>query len=223
MALTDLARDPRMRRTRLVVIDFESLTPAGRAPVPVEVAAVTLLCQPDGTLAELDRFTSLMRPPVDVPVTHRDQQAGITPARLAAAPPASEVMAELEHRVASGPNGHLSLRLVAHNAPTERTLLHGQRTHCPHLAATPLVDSVLLARRAVPELTRHGLSQVADYLGLRIPHDRHRALADVELTTALLLRLLDRGPWQSLLEIERDATLSPKPADTRPVEQTGLF
>lgn len=223
MALTDLARDPRMRRTRLVVIDFESLTPAGRPPVPVEVAAITLRCQPDGTLAELDRFTSLMRPPADVPVTHHDEQAGITTALLATAPPASEVMTALDSRLSGDPHGDLALRLVAHNAPTERTLLHGQREHCPHLAATPLLDSVLLARRAVPELTRHGLSQVADYLGLRIPHDRHRALADVELTAALLPLLLDRGPWRSLLEIERDANLPPKPAATPPVEQPGLF
>jgi hypothetical protein len=32
VTLTDLARDPRMLRTRLVVIDFEALTPAGRPP-----------------------------------------------------------------------------------------------------------------------------------------------------------------------------------------------
>jgi hypothetical protein len=43
MALSTLAHDPRLLRTRLVVIDFEGLTPAGQSPVPTEVAAITLL------------------------------------------------------------------------------------------------------------------------------------------------------------------------------------
>jgi hypothetical protein len=34
--MTELADDPRLRRTRFVVIDFEGLTSAGRPPVPVE-------------------------------------------------------------------------------------------------------------------------------------------------------------------------------------------
>lgn len=96
MALTDLARDRRVRRTRLVVIDFEALTPVGRPPEPIEVAAITLGCRLDGTLVELGRFALLMRPPKDVPITARDQETGITPTQLAAAPPASEVMAALD-------------------------------------------------------------------------------------------------------------------------------
>lgn len=217
MAPTELALDPRMQRTRLVVIDFESLAPAGRSPVPVEVAAITLRCRPDGTPAELARFTSLMRPPAGVPVTTRDQHTGITPTLPATAPAAGEVMAELDRRLSTGPDSDLALRLVAHNAPTERILLHGQREHCPHLAATALLDSVSLARRAVPELTRHDLSHVADHLGLTIPHDRHRALADVELVVALLRAVLnpdrliqfsDRGIMVSITDAEFDKILS---------------
>jgi DNA polymerase III subunit epsilon len=143
MALTDLARDPRMLRTRFVVIDFEGLTQAGRSPEPIEVAAVTLLCRPDGTLDELDRFDSLMRPPPDVPVTAWDQSTGITAALLADAPPAGEVMAALDARVigVATAAGH-EVRLFAHSAGTERTLIHGKRNHCPGLAATPLLNTV---------------------------------------------------------------------------------
>ena len=54
--------------TTFIVIDFEALTPTGRSPVPVEVAAITLACR-DGELAETARFTELMKPPADVPVT----------------------------------------------------------------------------------------------------------------------------------------------------------
>lgn len=224
MALTDLARDPRMLRTRLVVIDFEALTPAGRPPEPTEVAAITLICRPDGTLEELGRFDSLMRPPADVPITARDQDTGITPALLAAARPAAVVMADLDRHVsgAAAAAGD-AVRLIAHSAGTERSLIHGKREHCPGLAATPLLDTVRLARAGLPGLTEHGLSQVASFFGIALPVDRHRALADVELTIAILRALIERSAWSTLLDLERTAHMPPKPADTPAAEQSGLF
>jgi DNA polymerase-3 subunit epsilon len=131
MNLTSLAHDPRLLRTRLVVIDFEGLTPAGRSPVPVEVAAITLLCQPDGNLHEVGRFESLMSPPADIPITSFDQASGIARALLATAPPTATVMAALDHHVFNPADaaGH-TVRLVAQSAGTERTLLHGQREYC---------------------------------------------------------------------------------------------
>ncbi|WP_328604517.1 3'-5' exonuclease [Amycolatopsis sp. NBC_00345] len=212
-----------MGRTRFVVIDFEGLTPVGRAPVPVEVAAVTVVCRGDGTLEELGQFGSLMKPPAGVAVTAFDQAAGITRALLATAPPAREVMAALDRHVhdpaeAAG----AEVRLVAQNAPTERTMLHGQRDHCPRLAGTPLLDTLRLARASLPELTAHGLSELARYFGVTIPPDRHRALADVELTIAVLRELLTRGPWETLLDLERTAALQPKRVEPAG-EQTGLF
>ena len=224
MALTTLATDPRMRRTRFVVIDFEALTPAGRPPEPVEVATVTLMCRPDGTFDELDEFTTLIRPPDDVPITALDQAAGITRTLLATAPPAAEAMASLDERIlgSSRAAGHAVL-LVAQNAGTERTLLHGQRSHCPGLADTPLLDTLRLARAGLPELTAHGLSELARYFAVPIPHDRHRALADVRLTVAVLRALLERGRWDTLLDLERAALMQPRKADTPAAEQTGLF
>jgi hypothetical protein len=125
-----------MLRTRLVVIDFEALTPADD-------------------------------PPADVPITWVNQASGITRALLAPAPPAAELLAALDRHILddAGAARH-SVRLVAQNAGTERTLLHGQREHCPGLAATPLLDTLRLARTGLPELTAHGLSEIARYFGL---------------------------------------------------------
>ncbi|MGH3922922.1 MAG: 3'-5' exonuclease [Pseudonocardiaceae bacterium] len=225
MALIDLANDPHTARTRFLVIDFEALTPAGRAPEPVEVAAIMLECAASGELAKTTRFESLMRPPAEVPVTWRDQASGITPAMLADAPPASEVMAALDRLLPAPDNREASwpYRLVAHSAGTERTLIFGQREHCPVLAATPLLDSVRLARAALRGLSRHGLSELARYLQIPIPTGWHRAMADVELTVVVLIRLLEQGPWRSLHDLERDARVEPKRPDTPTAEQDGLF
>ena len=42
------------------MIDFESLTPAGRPPVPVEVAAIAGRFTPAGDWEETGRFQSLI-------------------------------------------------------------------------------------------------------------------------------------------------------------------
>lgn len=65
--------DPAFTGTTFVVIDFETLTPAGRPPVPIEVAAIAGRFTEEGGWAESGRFQSLMRPPDDVPFTSFDQ------------------------------------------------------------------------------------------------------------------------------------------------------
>ncbi|TKG59147.1 3'-5' exonuclease [Prauserella endophytica] len=224
MSLVDLGGDPRMRRTRLLVLDFEGLTPAGRSPEPIEVAATKLEYR-SGALVEIDRFESLIQPPAGIPVTWRERAVGFTPAMLADAPPAREVMAALD-RLLPAPDDETAswpYRVVAHGAATERTLIYGQRQHCPNLAATPLLDNVRLARTVLTGLTHHGLNDVARHLGIPIPADRHRAMADVELTVTVLTRLLELGAWRGLHDLERDARLEPKHPATDPAEQESLF
>ncbi|WP_210717363.1 3'-5' exonuclease [Amycolatopsis acididurans] len=224
MSLVDLGGDARMQRTQLLVLDFEGLTPAGRPPEPIEVAATKLEYR-NGTLVEIDRFESLIEPPAGIPVTWRERAVGFTPAMLASAPPAGEVMAALD-RLLPAPDDETTswpYRVVAHGAATERTLIYGQRQHCPNLAATPLLDSVRLARTVLTGLAHHGLSDVARHLGIPIPTDRHRARADVELTVTVLTRLLEQGPWRSLHDLERDARLEPKHPATDAAEQESLF
>jgi DNA polymerase III epsilon subunit-like protein len=141
--------DPAFLGATYVVIDFESLTPTGRPPVPVEVAAIAGRFSPAGDWEETGRFQSLMRPPDDVPVTSFDQaQTGLTARELDGQPPAAQVMAALDARLARPP-----YRLVAHSAHTEATLIAGQRQHCPVLADTSLLCTVRLSRAAFPELT----------------------------------------------------------------------
>jgi DNA polymerase-3 subunit epsilon len=207
--------DPAFLEHTFVVIDFEGLTPKGRPAEPIEVAAVAGSFH-GGQWAESGRFSSLIRPPDDVPVTPFDTaQTGLTEARLRTQQPAALVMAALDARLAAPP-----YRLVAHHAPTEAGLIAGQRQHCPTLAATPLLCTVRLARAAYPELPSHGLNAVLHHLGIPLPAGRHRALPDVEVTVDVFARVLADGAaaghWSTLRDLDHVAGIPPKSAPTGP-------
>ncbi len=209
--------------TTFIVIDFEALTPAGRSPEPVEVAAIALACRA-GQLTETGRFTELMSPPADVRVTGEFTRiTAIDAGMLSRARPACEVMADLERQlIVPG-----RCRLVAHNAPTEAGLLAGQRDHCPQLAVTPLLDTVRLARAAAPGLTSYRLDSVLGYYGVPRPADRHRALPDTEVTAAIFARLLADGAsvpgWAALTDLDAAAGRPPVGPRAVPPAQETLF
>ncbi|MEV5279771.1 3'-5' exonuclease [Streptomyces sp. NPDC052811] len=209
--------------TTYVVIDFEGLTPAGRPAEPIEVAALALRPR-GGRLVETGRFEALMRPPADVPVTARDVQLkGITRRILASARPAAEVMVRLDARLTAPP-----YRLVAHHASTEAGIIARQAEHCPVLAATPLLDTLRLAKAVAPGLGSYGLDSLLGHYGIPMPAGRHRAMPDVEVTAQVLARLLDDGcadgRWSTLLELDVAAGLQPTRRPAAPdAEQSALF
>src|SRR5258707_1286162 len=91
-----LTDDEQFRATTFHVIDFETTTPRGYSPEPIEVAVISLRAH-DGQLVEGPRFTQLMRPPPHAPVTPFDiDQTGITPAMVADKAPAAEVLGKLD-------------------------------------------------------------------------------------------------------------------------------
>lgn len=155
----------------IIVIDFEALTPAGRPMEPIEVAALALR-HADGRWYEQARYSSLIRPPGDVPVTARcTTLTGITAAMLAPASSAREVLGELDRRLTVPP-----YRLVAHSAGTEGSLIRRQADHCPNLAATPLIDTVTMARAVLPHLPSHRLDAVVEHYRIPPQRERHRAV-----------------------------------------------
>ncbi|MEY9839468.1 3'-5' exonuclease [Streptacidiphilus sp. EB103A] len=182
-----LVDDPAFANTTLLVIDFEATTPAGHRPQPVEVAALGLRHVPGhGPQPTGFRSTSLIRPPDFAPVTSAmTRTTGIRPQDVADARTVDQVLAELDATVPAGP-----LLLVAQHAPVEASLLYDHRDHCPRLARTPLLDTRLLAKALHPLLPSFGLDALIAAFGLPRPADRHRAMADVDVTALLLRRLL---------------------------------
>jgi DNA polymerase III epsilon subunit-like protein len=199
-----------------IVLDFETLTPPGRPPEPIEVAAIAGRIGPDGGWRETGRYQALIRPPADVPVTGFDQaQNGLTRQALDRQRPAGPVMAALDARLASPP-----YRLVAHSAHTEATVIGGQTEHCPTLASTGMLCTVKLSRAAFPELPSHRLDALADYLCVPLPPDRHRAMPDAELTVQVLQRAVaagdQRGLWPELCHLDAAGAILPRHSKTGP-------
>jgi DNA polymerase-3 subunit epsilon len=210
--MDSLTQDPEFGAVTFIVIDFETTTPAGYRPEPVEVAALSLHVR-DGDLAHAGiRFQSLIRPPAHAPIISSDsQQTGITAAMTASQPDASIVLARLDAQLSPEP-----AVLVAHNAPTEAGILYDYRAACPRLATTAFLDTVKLARRAYPQLTSHSLDTLLHHLHFRVPPGRHRAMPDVEITAAVLARILTDGPatgkWRTLADLRRAAGYQAKAA-----------
>lgn len=201
-----------LRDVTPVVIDFEYTTPTGAAPGPIEVAVQALRAR-DGKLERTAGWEALMRPPDDAPLTTFDSaQTGITPAMLADQPPAGEVLATLDRRFTAGP-----YVLVAHHAPAEAKILSAYREHCPNLARIDLIDTVKLARNLYPELPKHGLDDLLRHLRIPTPPNRHRAMADVQLTTELFIRMATDSDWVDLRQLRSLAGYAAQ------AEQVSLF
>jgi DNA polymerase-3 subunit epsilon len=211
-----------LRGTTFVVVDFEALTPTGRPAEPVEVAALALVVR-DGRLVEDGRFEALIQPPPDVPITPWDLVHGMSEDALRRAEPAAEVLAGLDRLLSSPP-----YRLVAQHASTEGGLIARQREYCPTLAATPLLDTIKLAKRVIRGLPSYRLDELLRHYGIPQPCGRHRAMPDVEVTAELFRRLLadgaKAGHWSNLLDLDITAGLRPKPpAPPEVLVQDALF
>lgn len=205
-----LKHDPELRATTFVVIDFETTTPTGARPEPIDVAAVMMRL--DGiTWTESGRFSALMRPPAHAPITPFDTaQTGITADMVADAEPAPAALARLDNLAMTG-GPYL---LVAHNATTEAGILNDYHTACPTLARTNLLDTVKLARAVWPQLSSHRLDALLVHLDIPQPVNRHQAMPDVEVTSAVFARILAEGDrtrrWSTLADVRRDGLLVAK-------------
>jgi len=178
-----------------VVLDTETtgLDPA-RDRI-IDLGAVRL----DEKLRELDRFTSLVRAEVPVPLAIT-RMTGIRDDELRDAPPFARVYAALTAFAGDS-------LLVAHNAGFDRAQLDAGARRAG-LAPLPnewfdTLDSALLL---LPEHDRHALPILATELDLA--RTSHRALPDAEATAELLRRLAARtaglaAEERSLLEAVR--------------------
>jgi len=168
------------RPLTFVVIDTET---TGLDPVRdrvIDIGAVRL----DADLGETDRFSSLVRAGIPVPLAIT-RLTGIDDAALADAPPFADVFAAFS-RFAAG------ALLVGHNAAFDRVHLEAGARRA---GLTPLrdgwFDTLEAALLLYPEHDRHALPVLAAELG--IGRTSHRALPDAETTAELLRRLAARA------------------------------
>ncbi|MGV9269434.1 3'-5' exonuclease [Kitasatospora sp. NPDC003701] len=215
-----LTKDPAFQAMTFVIIDFETTTPTGHPPQPIEVAARALRHE-EGGWAQRGTSASLIRPPDFAPVTPADTaQTGLTAEQLRQAPTPAEALGALDRRFTPG----TPYLLVAQHAATEANVIYTQREHCPALARVDLLDTIPLAKHLVPGLVNYKLDTLLAHFAIPQPADRHRAFADVDVTAQLFQRLIalahESGDLNDLAALVKTAGRTAK--CNLPV-QSGLF
>jgi DNA polymerase-3 subunit epsilon len=160
------------------VIDFET---TGMSPDLGDRATEVAIVMVDGGRV-VDRFQSLMNAGVRIP-SFITQLTGISNAMVASAPDAAEVMAEASRFVGTTP-------LVAHNAAFDRKFWTAELARLDLPALQSFACTLLVSRRLYPQAPNHKLGSLVDYHHLPRTGVAHRALADAEMATALLDRIL---------------------------------
>lgn len=167
------------RLEKMVVIDFETtgLSPS-RGDRATEIAAVLI---ENGKV--VDRYQSLMKSGVRVP-RYIESLTGITNEMLATAPPSETVMQEVFEFVGEAP-------MVAHNASFDCKFWDAELARIGRCRRQEFACSMLLSRRIFPDAPSHKLGELVQYAQLPVAGRFHRALADAEMTTSLVLRIED--------------------------------
>ena len=174
-----------------VVVDFETITPTGRSPEPIELAAIRF-----GVIASSrpdNEFCEFIKPPPGVGLTQFDiRQTGIVDRNLADARSAADILNQFD--------GFLTGTeiLVAQNAKYEASIFSRLLPPTAKVNCLPFVDTIQLAKRILPGLTSYSLDSIATATRIEIPSSRHRAMVDVKLT---------RNVFESLVAIGIDTHL----------------
>ena len=159
------------------VLDFETtgLSP-NQGARPTEIAVVLV----QGEVI-VDRYQSLMNAGVPVPWDIQ-QLTGISNEMVRKAPGVAAVMREAAEFVGVHPP-------VAHNAAFDSKFWGAELARIEKPCHHEFVCSMLLARRLFPHTGNHRLGTLVQMLSLPKTGTFHRALADAEATTHLLLRI----------------------------------
>jgi len=182
--------DTPIAKTVFAVVDVET-TGLGARDRVIEVACVKLR-----GFHEITRFQSLVNPEIPVPA-EATAINGIDTEMVSRAPAFPQIARALDALLEDAV-------FVAHNAPFDLGFLSSERKRCtlPTWKGQAL-DTLKMARNAI---ALPGYSLGALRKSLNLEHEpRHRALADVLATAALLARLVEilRPPPRTLEDLRR--------------------
>jgi len=178
-----------LEKATFAVLDIE--TTGGKPPLEriTEIAILRL----DGKGTELSRYSTLVNPRKKIP-PYVVRHTGISDSMVDAAPIIEEVLPKILHFL----DGNI---VVVHDSFADMQFLDYDCDRLYNgLISLPLLNTQHLAERLCPELGGLGLSRVADHLGIKIG-ERHRALADAELTSRVLSSFLPRVNDQTIYEV----------------------
>ena len=176
-----------IKLAEFVIFDVETtgLSPTDGDRI-VEIAAVKV----KGNLI-VDKFYSLVNPKRSMP-SQATLVNNITDDMLVNAPMAEDILPQMIHFIGgacvAGHNVRFDLNFLCYELALIGRRLNDQ---------TPAVDTLKMARELLPYLSNHKLAYLARSLGV-VVDQTHRAMADVELTVAVFLRLMDMAGDKNL-------------------------
>lgn len=177
-----------LSRVEFVVVDVETTGLSPRTARLTEVGAVRVR-----NAACHETFARLVDPGIPVP-SRVTRLTGISTAMLQGAPSFAGIAVDWLDFLANGV-------MVAHNAPFDCSFLNMELARCGEAPpSNPVLCTVRLARRLLPDLRSYTLDTLAHHLGLRFTQ-RHRALGDAEVTARILLVLLSRAAHRGLTSL----------------------
>ena len=139
----------------------------------------------------LDRFETLVNPQREISYG-AFMVNGITQAMVEEAPTAREILPSVSKFFKNS-------YLIGHNINFDLGFLYNEF----NLVGSPapdyqaIIDTVQMSRKLLPSLARHSLSSVSYALGI-VESQRHRAMADVEMTCQVFYQLLIKAKEQKI-------------------------
>lgn len=142
-------------------------------------------------IKELGTFNELVKPPMHIP-QEATKVNGITNEMVENAPPAVEVLKKFTQFCG------LSSILVAHNADFDSKFLQNElHKNGLIIPQNPIVDSLKISRKIMPESPNHKLGTLAArlkrFMNLKVkPEELHRALYDCRVLAEVFTVLLNK-------------------------------
>lgn len=179
-----------IKLTEFVIFDVEttglSVTDGDRI---IEIAAVKVK---EGKI--IDKFYSLVNPQRSIP-SQASQVNNITDDMVSEAPLAADILPQMIQFIGgacvTGHNVRFDLNFLCYELALIGRKLNEQ---------TPAIDTLKMARDLLPYLSNHKLAYLARSLGV-VVDQTHRAMADVEITVAVFLRLVEMAGDKNLQNV----------------------
>jgi len=130
----------------------------------------------------VDRFSELINPEIPIP-DNIIKLTGITNAMVKDKKTIKEILPRFLEFVGKSP-------LIAHNASFDCGFIRAKARDLGITADNVVVDTLQLSRILLPDLKRHKLNLVCEYLGISL-ENHHRAADDAEATAGMMLKFFE--------------------------------
>lgn len=191
-----------------MVIDFETVTPKGISPEPIQLGLVQI----DNLKIDNTKQKSwFMKPPTFAPLTTFDtEQTGITKKDLENAKSADEIFNIVEKIC-----GKQNYIFIAQNANYEMGICKRFYKDRTQLAEAKFIDTIKLSKLAFPSEQTYKLDAMAKKFNIDIPSTRHTALTDCIITGKLFLKLIEKLNITKTNELLKKACINNTPIYTQ--------